>query len=81
VTDRDLLSLASQTVCELCHSNTASFRYELFSTCGSLTGNCCLTCFPNLLKAMKGGASNAVGQAEGQVEVLSSVSLKSGTAD
>jgi hypothetical protein len=64
LTDLDLLGLASQTVCEVCHRNTASFRYELFSTRGSITGNCCLTCFPNLLRATTDSPGSVMEQAE-----------------
>jgi hypothetical protein len=77
VTDLDLLGLASQTVCEVCHGNRALFRYELFSIRGSLTGNCCLTCFPTLLRATGDGARSG----KGQERVLPSVSRKSAPAD
>ncbi len=77
VTDLDLLGLVSQTVCEVCQGNTALLRYELFSTRGSLTGNCCLSCFPTLLRATGDGARSA----KGQETALPSVSRKSAPAD
>jgi hypothetical protein len=77
VTDLDLLGLVSQTVCEVCHANTDLFRYELFSTRGSLTGNCCLTCFPTLLRATGDGARSA----KGQERVLAGVSRKAVPTD
>jgi hypothetical protein len=74
MTDLDWLGLALKTVCEVCHGNTASFRYELFSTRGSITGNCCLTCFPNLLRATTDSPSGAMEQAERRERILPSVS-------
>jgi len=41
-----------ETTCELCRSNPASFRYELFSTKGLVAGSCCPGCFPDLLRAI-----------------------------
>ena len=55
VTDPGLLGFASQAVCEMCHEHRALFRYELFSIRGSITGSCCLTCFPNLFRAAGDG--------------------------
>jgi hypothetical protein len=81
VTDLELLGLASQTVCEMCHGNTAVFRYELFSTCGSITGNCCLTCFPNLLRTTGDDTRSAKKQAEGEGTILLGVFSKSAPAD
>ena len=79
--DTKLLALASQTVCEVCHSNPALFRYELFSTCSSIMGNCCLTCFLNVLRATTDSAGNAVGQDGRQGKVLLTVSRKSDPAN
>ena len=56
------MGLAGQAVCEMCHGSIALFRYDLFSARGSLTGNCCLNCFPNLLRATTDSAGNAMGK-------------------
>jgi hypothetical protein len=53
----DLPFSESQPVCELCRSNPASFRYEVFSAEGLVTGDCCLRCFPDLLRATPCGLS------------------------
>src|SRR4030081_1876166 len=46
----ELSRSASRTACELCRSNPASLRYELFSTKGLITGGLCLGCLPDLIK-------------------------------
>jgi hypothetical protein len=45
-------SSAPRTTCELCRSNPASVRYELFSTKGLITGSLCLGCFPDLIRTV-----------------------------
>ena len=81
VADPNLPDLASQTVCEMCHGNAALFRYELFSTRASITGNCCLTCFLNVLRATTNSAGNAMGQDGRQGKILLTVSRKSEPAN
>jgi hypothetical protein len=56
----DLLDFASQTICEMGHGNTALFRYELFSTRASITSNCCLACFLNVLRVTPESAGSAM---------------------
>ena len=81
MTNLALLGVASQTICEFCQGNPASFRYELFSTRGSITGNCCLTCLPKMLGATTDGATGGMGEVEPKGGILPTVSRKSGPAN
>ena len=53
LTNLDLLGGARQATCEFCHADCALFRYNLFSAQGSSTGISCLSCLPNVLRAVK----------------------------
>lgn len=44
----ELPNFESQTICQVCRSSPAVFRYELFPD--AATGSCCLSCFATLLR-------------------------------
>lgn len=59
LSDLDLPTSISRTICELCQSNPALLRYEVFSTKSLATGSCCPVCFPDVLRALPRGSETS----------------------